>query len=260
MRMTSAQLKLAARQCLRGKYGSSVLMLFVFYVAVFIIQIPYQIINMLGSIFLQTEQHLTGIALIVILVVYYIPMNLVISTLSAGMSWYFYRMTSGQPYEIRDLIYFFTHGVVKFSGIYGLFFLISTGPVILAAVIGIGCVAGYHADIISIVPAIAVISISMLAAVVISYIVCHRYALIYYIYGENREMKVTWVLKESARLMKGNKRRSFWLGLSFMGMFVLGMMSFCIGYLWILPYFLCTWSQLYINIKEEKASEHYPYL
>lgn len=260
MRMTCGQLKLAARQCLKGKYGTSILMIFLYMIASFLLQIPYQIINMVSSIFLGTGLRFVAFGFYGLLFIYYIAMSVVLGTLVAGMTWFFYQMTAGRPFEVKDLGYYFTHGYKKFLGIYGLFFLYSIIPVVVAGLISGFCVAWNHAGFIGSGLLAVIVGMVSLMAAVVWYLICLRYALIYYIYGENQQLRVTEVFRESARLMEGNKARAFRLGLSFMGMIFLAMMSFGIGFLWIMPYIQCAWSQLYINIKEEKGPRQYQYL
>jgi len=56
---------------------------------------------------------------------------------------------------------------------------------------------------------------------------------------------------ESARLMKGNKGRIFYIILSFIGWMCLGMLSFGSGLLWVIPYMQQTLIQFYLDVKGE---------
>ena len=46
------------------------------------------------------------------------------------------------------------------------------------------------------------------------------------------------IVEESARLMKGNRWRFFWLGFSFIGWAFLSAFTLGIGMLWLLPYMM----------------------
>ena len=51
-------------------------------------------------------------------------------------------------------------------------------------------------------------------------------------------------------LMKGRKLRYFLLQLSFIGWWLLGILTLGLGFLWIIPYMLQTNTQFYLNLKE----------
>lgn len=254
MRMTSGQLKLAARRCLLGKYGTCALLMLVFYLVSFVIQIPYQIINLVSSFLMVADMLVASILCNTLLFVYYILMCLMTYTLSAGMTRYFYRMVVGETCQIGDLFYFVTGRIMKTWGLNALFLLMGFGPLFAAVLLGLGSLALHGVDLISFTAVIIIYSISILIATVITCAAYLNYGLVYYIYNENPEMKVMQIYKESARLMKGNKARSFRLGLSFLGVGLLGIMSAGIGFIWIFPYLCCTSVYFYIDIKNEKAS------
>ena len=55
-------------------------------------------------------------------------------------------------------------------------------------------------------------------------------------------------INKSVELMKGNKIRLFLLYLSFIGWYVLGVVSFGIGFIWILPYVEATIAEFYNSL------------
>ena len=64
----------------------------------------------------------------------------------------------------------------------------------------------------------------------------YSYAMTPYIMAENPHMTATEVLRESARMMKGNKWRLFCLQLSFFGYRLLSLVTFGLAELWVAPY------------------------
>jgi uncharacterized membrane protein len=72
----------------------------------------------------------------------------------------------------------------------------------------------------------------------------------YYCYLDNPENDIMDAIKESKRIMKGHKMEFFILQLSFLGWSILGMFTFGILYLWLIPYMSVTISNFYNNIKE----------
>jgi uncharacterized membrane protein len=76
------------------------------------------------------------------------------------------------------------------------------------------------------------------------------YSMSYYCYLDNPENDIMDAIKESKRIMKGHKMEFFILQLSFLGWSILGMFTFGILYLWLIPYMSVTISNFYNNIKE----------
>lgn len=56
----------------------------------------------------------------------------------------------------------------------------------------------------------------------------------------------------SRELMKGNKGRFIYLMVSFIPIFLLGMLTCCVGYLWIVPYMQATLAQFYLDLVKNK--------
>ncbi len=67
-------------------------------------------------------------------------------------------------------------------------------------------------------------------------IAAYRYAMADYALSENPAMSVTDALRESARMMRGNKWKLFCLRLSFIGWHLLCGLTLGIGELWLNPY------------------------
>ena len=70
-----------------------------------------------------------------------------------------------------------------------------------------------------------------------------------YILAENPEKSSIECLKESIRMMKGYKFEYFVLYLSFVGWFVLSILTFGIGFLWLIPYYQITATNFYLELK-----------
>lgn len=71
-----------------------------------------------------------------------------------------------------------------------------------------------------------------------------------YILAQNPEKSAIECIKESARIMKGYKFDYFVLELSFIGWSILCVLSFGIGFLWLVPYFEITLTNFYLKVKE----------
>lgn len=81
------------------------------------------------------------------------------------------------------------------------------------------------------------------------------YSLTPYILKDNPELSCLQAIERSRLMMKGNKWRLFVLYLSFIGWFLLGLLTFGIGYLWIAPYVYTTMGAFYEDIKAQYVPE-----
>ena len=69
-----------------------------------------------------------------------------------------------------------------------------------------------------------------------AYIAYFRYAMSYYILADNPDIGPLGAIRQSKVMMKGNKWKLLCLYLSFIGWYILGLFTLCIGYLWLTPY------------------------
>ena len=84
---------------------------------------------------------------------------------------------------------------------------------------------------------------------------CFSYAMTPYILVEHPEMSVNKAIDESIYLMDGHKFDYFYLALSFIGWIILSIMSFGIGFIWLIPYMQTTMAAFYADLKKEKNRE-----
>lgn len=64
----------------------------------------------------------------------------------------------------------------------------------------------------------------------------YSYSMAYYIRCDHPEYTATQAIKESQRIMQGNKMRLFCLHLSFLGWIIVGALCLGVGLLWVAPY------------------------
>ena len=86
------------------------------------------------------------------------------------------------------------------------------------------------------------------------------YSMMFYIMHDNPEIKPLEAIKKSQIMMKGYKGKYFLLSLSFIGWFLLGVLTLGIGYLWLYPYMSLSFANFYENLKQsqEKAAAAAP--
>lgn len=75
------------------------------------------------------------------------------------------------------------------------------------------------------------------------------YSMTFYVLAEHPEMSGSDAIKESTRIMKGNKMKLFLLMLSFIGWILLSAITFGIALIYVAPYMSLTMTNFYNEIK-----------
>lgn len=81
-------------------------------------------------------------------------------------------------------------------------------------------------------------------------VMSYSYAMINFVMAEHPEMNAREALKESKRIMKGNRWRLFCLSLSFIGWAMLSILTFGIGLIWFIPYQQAALAAFYNEVSE----------
>lgn len=81
----------------------------------------------------------------------------------------------------------------------------------------------------------------------------YSYSMTFYIIADHPEMSASNAIKESRRIMQGNKWRLFCLQFSFIGWLILCSLTFGILALWIAPYMEAATAEFYESIKNGPA-------
>lgn len=79
------------------------------------------------------------------------------------------------------------------------------------------------------------------------------YALIFFLIIDYPKESPAQLLKHSRELMQGNRGRLFYLQLSFIGMYLLTLLSFGIGMFWVYPYTRMTFTEFYLDVRKENT-------
>lgn len=77
------------------------------------------------------------------------------------------------------------------------------------------------------------------------------FGLTYFVLIDNEEWTVMHTLKSAIQLVKGHKKRFFYMQLSFTGMYFLTLLTLGLGILWVQPYVMQTTTLFYLDVKGE---------
>lgn len=167
--------------------------------------------------------------------------------LQFGMIYMALKISRHEKARIEDLFYAFTHRPKKVLAMCLLKLLIFAAgfiPYFIFAAVGMFLALFHNAMIAFYV----LLGIGAVITLVVDYYFLLRLMLSVYIFIDNTELGVVEILKKSAYYMKGNVRRALYLGVSFIGLYVLGIFTCFIGFYWIRPYMHVTFAGFYNDI------------
>ena len=80
----------------------------------------------------------------------------------------------------------------------------------------------------------------------------YSYAMTEFILKDNPELQNNAAIEKSMEMMQGHKLRLFLLHLSFIGWFILGILTLFIGFFWIMPYVYTAQAAFYEDLKAQQ--------
>ncbi len=231
--MIASQIRANARENLTGKWGKAALITLSYVIIVFVISFLCNLVPVIGQI-----------------------AWIVISTpISYGLLVSFIKLKRDEEVDCTD---FLSNGFSNFGRVWGvvgniaLKMILPICLVFLFAIIMVVSISGsiiglaYGSMSYSVSTAMAsgfgffvfVGFIGYFASIIYAIVKGYLYTLSFYILNDNDNMSGKEIVAESARLMKGNRWRFFWLGFSFIGWAFLSAFTLGIGMLWLVPYMM----------------------
>lgn len=229
--MNSSECKAEALKKLNGKWGKAVLISLIYFVLFFL----------LGFITGFCPESIEGLLSLAVAVIE-IP-------ISFGIIISFVKLYNGEDVNVFD---FFSLGFSNFAKAWKLslnvllkmivpviliivsYIIIGIGTAMAIASAFYGSTSSVAGSSIFVLVGFVLLIVSMIWAIVKSY----YYQLTYFIAIDNPDLGVKQVIEKSKELMIGNRGKLFVLQLSFIGWAVLAVITFGIGYLWLIPYML----------------------
>lgn len=236
MKRTSKELKRIARDILNNRYTIPMGAFATAWLIPSVIEIPFS----LSDVSYPTTYQIIICSLAQFLIL------LIGQVFGAGVSQIHLNMTRGKEFRFSQLFTPFRQSADRFfcaAFIYALIYLFFCIPA------AAGIYYSYRMD------ELAFTSPALIAGVLISLIVIViftlNYPMVFYFLSDYPQMKVSHAFRECRLLMKGNKKRLFYILLSFIGWYVLALCSFGIALLWISPYQTQTLITLYLDCTGE---------
>ena len=231
MKRTSANLKTLAREALTGNFALPVS-------AYLLITIVTSVLSMVVTGFLDVSN---TISLVTSQILVYL-FSLLSSLLMVGYDKMILNLNRRQPYTLGNIFYAFSHNPDRFIVVN--FILLLVGILVsLPFDIPSYTSSSWNAMILSMV--------GILVRSLVSIILAAFFGLANYLLLDYPEMGAIQAMKESLKLMKGNKGRYVHLYLSFLPLTIICIFTCYIGILWLLPYMQTTLAFFYMDITGE---------
>ena len=232
---TSAELKALAKESLMGNYGVAVTASLLYILMTYII-------TEFSSLFLL----IPGIVGTVLYYLSALGITVFTGIFAYGFSFIFLKISCNAPVKTNDLYYGFSSRTKE----------VLKAQLFRAAISYVAFIPCYIFN--EVVPAeqlvdyVGIYFLLFGLGLLGQFIVMLLYNQTFFIMLDFPDYDAKKALTFSRELMKGNKGRFTYLLVSFIPLFILGMLTCCIGYLWIVPYMQATLAQFYLDLIRNK--------
>lgn len=217
--LTRAEIKSRAKESLKGQYwyafGVTILVSVIVGLASSVFVAISTVMNMNAA---NGSTGASALAVVIFYLLYFAVIFLVALPLSIGMIRFFLNVCKGEKAQVSDLTYAYKSNL---------------GNVILM-----------------LLKEIVFIWLWSLLFLIPGIIKTYQYFMIEYMVADNANLDRKRAFEITKAAMKGNKWRTFVLGLSFIGWILLCSITFGIGYLFLAPYMSATYAQYYLELKK----------
>ena len=180
-------------------------------------------------------------------------LSLLLSLISVGFTYMILKLCRKEPFQLSDLFYALSHhpdrilvaNILKALIIFACFL-----PGIVVLVLFAASFITSSGGISSMFLLIGILC--LIIGIVVAIILMYSLAMVPFLYLDHPEMSALQLMGKSRELMRGHKGRMFYIELSFIGLGILvGLFTFGIGMLWLVPYMEAVFAVFYLNLKGE---------
>lgn len=246
----SYELKNKAKDMLGGKYGTAVLVSFL---AALIPGAVRMLVNLLFSPFMPSASDIGNPAFLIPSYLFSMILSLVLSIVlgifDAGIALLFLNMSCGRSYGVKDLFYGFQYDQRKALTLSG-----------VMAFLGAVCLYPYQymMDYYLLSRQESWLYFAAVALVIgyCLYIpITLNFSLVYFLMLDFPEKSAGELLQLSMHLMKGHKKRLFYIQISFLPLMLLCLCTLYVGFLWLTPYMYMTETCFFLDVMNPKETE-----
>lgn len=232
---SSAQLKALAKGQLLGKYSTVI-------GAFLLSQLIMFALSALPGFFVDTQ---TVFDMIIHFLVTFI-ISLFSGILSAGQAYIYLKISCNQPCRASDIFYGFSQHPDKALLLQLAVSGISTISMLPASVFAY--LGSYTMNMMLVLPTCLLLIAGAITATYFSL----AFSQVYYLLLDFPNYSAKQLLTLSMRIMKGNKARLFYITVSFLPLYLLGVLSCGVAMLWIIPYVNATMTNFYLDLIQNR--------
>lgn len=232
---SSADLKGMAKEQLFGKYGTAV--------GASLITTLIQLTMILLPAFVINTNHWAG------QIIYYLisfVLSLFTGIFASGIAFFYLKISCRQPVAIGDIFSGFTVHPDKAIILQLALTLISYGCTAPMFVFNLLFTQTQNTIY------MLLTSVFMIIGYAIMIIINLIFSQVFFLLQDFPHYPVKELLKMSRQMMKGHKGRLFYISLSFIPLFFLGILSCCIAYLWLIPYTNAVRANFYMDLMKNR--------
>ncbi|MCR5667193.1 MAG: DUF975 family protein [Eubacterium sp.] len=233
--------KADARVVLSGNYSLVAGSAFILFLILYLFRMPFAIMMMSASSYMT----------IVIGIVADFIIGLLGMMMFIGLKHIHLSLARGMETSMKDLFYAFknrSNQFVKAALFFTVIDYIFQAPRLVWAALG-----QYYFDLAT----YYLVFFLMYLVWAVAYLaVVLNHALVFELCLDHIEYTVSDALRQSRQMMKGYRTHYFWLHASFAGLYILGVVSMMIGFLWVIPYIVQTQECYYLMRINEGAQEY----
>lgn len=234
--LSSASLKSLAKGQLLGKYGTAIgayaIHLACVYFLTFSVSLLVETTSILGYI--------------IYFIVSYI-VSLLAGIFVCGEAYIYLKAACNQPIAVRDLFWGFSNcpdKILKIQAVLAGINLICNLPTLLSILVQQNPGNPYF---------VLLYVVAMLTGSIINVILSLMLSQCFFLILDFPQYSAKEALAKSCKVMKGNKGRLFYIDLSFIPLFLLGLCGCCIPFLWLFPYMQAVKANFYLDLMKKRS-------
>lgn len=234
MKRNSAAIKLIARENLSGRYGTPM--------AALLLMVLCSLLP--SMLIVNTMSTATVLGIVTTQLLNYM-VSLLVAVVGAGYAKLMLNISRQEPFAVKDLFFAFSHHPDRFIIVHLILLVIQF---VFALPFDL---PNYLNKNMSDNGVLLLMLFGSLANMVANMILGLFFGLADYLLLDNTEMSAMEAMKESLRLMKGNKGRLLCMDLSFIPLMLLCVLSCYVGFLWLTPYMRAAGTVFYMDVTGE---------
>lgn len=238
-------LKSDAREVLTGKYGSFILMMFILYSVTFAIEMALSMfvaVPVAFNVITGSGSDSASLTLSIVQLLLNACLTILIGTSRAGLALFCLNASCGRRASVSDLFYAFRGNFKKCLALSAALLLPET--VLLLPCNILQLIYQESGEIHLLLWACVCFLIGICIYVPIEIML----SMSFFLMLDFPQYSAKEILGMSVKITKGHRGRIFYMELSFIPVYLLAILSFGIGMLWVIPYTTMTYARFYLDL------------